>query len=189
MGMFFRIIFFYLVVLLCFTALFIGLMRTGLLSDLPIFYKGDILLVVSAIIIFVIALVLGAARWRSLESLIASIMVAGALNFGFFVIIPVTIDRSVTTFMLSGMDAEFDVEKPFTKPELRSMLVDQFIDGFDGVGRRLDEQMLSGNIATDGQGNYHLTNQGKSFLRFAQTVADVYAIPPRYISNEGRDGS
>ena len=93
-----------------------------------------------------------------------------------------TIDRSVTTFMLSSMDTEGPTDGAFSKDDLRSILVDNFIDLNDAVGRRLDEQTLSGNIRETPGGNYELTEQAEGFLRFAQGVAQVYGIPDRYIA-------
>lgn len=178
------------------TALFILLVRSPIADGLPLFYRGVLFLAVTGIVVLAAAVLFRRRGVRrhgdgafGIESAFAAVVLAVSVNFAFFVIIPVTIDRSVTTFMLSSMDTEGPTGGAFSKGDLRSILVDNFIDLNDAVGRRLDEQMLSGNIYRTEAGAYALTPQAEGFLRFAQGVADLYGIPDRYINAAAHAGA
>jgi Zn-dependent protease with chaperone function len=191
MAVFFRVIVSYILTLLIMTVAFIALLRTGILTDVPLFFRGVGFLVVLSVALFILGLILRAMRdpfdRGSVETLFSAVVLAFAVNFAFFVIVPVTIDRSVTTFMLASMETKAGEAGAFSKSDIETIMEDNYLRAFDAVGRRLEEQIVSGNIADDGAGGYNLTQQGTDFLEFARSVADVYGIPKTYI--DFRDGA
>lgn len=184
MVVIFRVIGLYVVVALAFTVMFIMMVRSGFAGDAPLFYRGVFFLGLTWLVVFALSIVFRAvsAGMTSVESLFSATVLALSVNFAFFVIIPVTIDRSVTTFLLSSMDSEGPTGGGYSKADLQQILKSNYLGKFDAVGRRLDEQILSGNISETSVGVYELTEQAQSFLRFAQFIARVYAIQDRYIA-------
>jgi hypothetical protein len=89
--------------------------------------------------------------------------------------------------MLASMETKAGEAGAFSKSDIETIMEDNYLRAFDAVGRRLEEQIVSGNIADDGAGGYNLTQQGTDFLEFARSVADVYGIPKTYI--DFRDGA
>lgn len=184
MSQFLRIAVLYIVIAIFYTGIFILSLRSPVAGDLPLFFRG-VLFIVTTAIVGLIAGILIIRRGESasrLESVFAAIVLAASLNFSFFVVVPVTLDRSVTTFLLASMSARGAEEGGFSKSELQDILQREYLTRFDAVGRRMDEQILSGNVHSSGDGKYALTEQGREFLAFANMIAKIYGIPPRYIT-------
>jgi len=122
---------------------------------------------------------------KRLETILAGSVASLTLHLCFFVVVPVTIDRSVSTFLLSRMNTKDGAElRRFSKADLRRIFVDEYVDGMDAMGRRLNEQLISKNITPAKDDQYVLTAQGQAFLSFAKSVSTLYDIKPTYITNE-----
>ena len=103
---------------------------------------------------------------------------AFALNIVFFIVIPVTIDRSVSVFLLGRLTGSAE---GLSKTELRDALVTTYVDDYDAVNRRMQEQITSGNVSYQA-GRFILTPQGRQFIKFSRFVGSVFGADPRYIS-------
>jgi len=75
-----------------------------------------------------------------------------------FALTPVSFDRSVSIFLLSTIS---ESSKSTTAEEARASLVESFVAREDAVGRRLREQISSGNIVENTPGHYRITKQGQ----------------------------
>jgi len=168
-------------------ALFLGVTALGLFDGISIlFYRG---LVELAVLLPVLALVLTlllrlpwSAGLLARRDAVAAAVVGICLNLTFFVLVPVTVDRSVSVFMLSRIE---EASAPPTAEELRQAFTARYLREWDQVGRRLREQMVSGNVARSGEGHYRLTPQGESFMRTARFISRLFGGDPRFV---GRDG-
>lgn len=175
------------------TASFIVAVRTIDLPKVPLFYRGVLFLFTTFVFVILILMVI---RWwvdrRSrrrngvpFESIFSALVLSLSLNCVFFVIVPVTIDRSVTTFLLASMAPSDGESSRFTKHDLQLVVERDYLRGFDAVGRRIEEQLVSGNVEKIGADVYALTEQGETFLLFARRVASLYGISPRYVETSG----
>jgi hypothetical protein len=52
---------------------------------------------------------------------------------------------------------------------------------WDQVGRRIQEQIASGNVEQASEDHYRLTAQGESFMRTAQFISRVFGGDPRFV--------
>lgn len=103
---------------------------------------------------------------------------AFALNIAFLIVIPVTIDRSVTVFLLGQLTRSAE---GLSKTELRDALVATYVDDYDAVNRRMQEQITSGNVSYQ-TGRFVLTAQGRKFVEFSRLAGSVFGADPRFIS-------
>ena len=92
-------------------ALFVGAFALDLFaSDEVLFYRGLKLIALAAVTQFVVTLLLRRLlnRWRdagiSIHHQIATISLAVGLNMTFLIVVPVTLDRSVSVFLLGVMN-------------------------------------------------------------------------------------
>ena len=92
------------------------------------------------------------------------------LHVAFLVVVPVTIDRSISTFLLGELNSA-----SLTKQELVETLIRKYVQANDAVGRRIAEQITSKNIEWSGE-KLVLTEQGKSFMSFATAVGRIYGV-------------
>lgn len=163
--------------------LFIGMMHAApaLLGPGVMFYRG----VAALILVFLMLVVLHVvalprlARRLSLDGAdsIGAAMVATSLLTAIFILGPVTVDRSVSVFMLSQFDA---ADHPLTRAEARDAFLHVYVDDWAQIDRRLKEQELSGNLE-HGPGGWRLTPQGRAFMRTARTMSSLFKGDPRFV--------
>ena len=108
----------------------------------------------------------------------ATVVLGWALNVTFLVIIPVTVDRSVTIYLLGRLSRR---SSGLSHDELRDSLVTTFVDEYDGVGRRMQEQIASGTVIGSSDGRFALTAKGERFLRFGRAIGKLFGVDTRFI--------
>lgn len=163
---------------LCFAALF----RMGLFRQVDIlFYRGLVLLGIAFVATLVFAVAL-AARMRRLGVAGSAVAGAGALslalNLSVFVLGPVTVDRSLSVFMLGTMAA--NPERSFTEAEMGARFADLYVGEWHQLERRFGEQVASGNVARSGRG-YRITPQGQGFVALSRRIAWLFEADPRLV--------
>jgi hypothetical protein len=152
----------------------------GALQHISIlFYRGLALIGIAEVFCFG---VLWLARrkwpmWKMRDAVSACAFAAGA-TVCFLIVLPVTIDRSISTFMLTQMAARPD--RAFTPAELRGVFVDVYVERYDQIERRLQEQEISGNVSAAATG-FQITPQGLAFVRFARVLSRVFQTDPRFV--------
>jgi hypothetical protein len=167
------------VLCLVLAALFLG----DTLSQLTIlFYRGLLFIGISMMVTFAILSVIRQIwpRWR-MSDVISATVFAASFMISFFVIFPVTFDRSVTVFILSQMAA--NPNHSYTADEMRNIFMRIYLERDQQIERRLEEQRISGNIVRTGSG-YEITHQGMQFILFGQWISPIFKTDPRMIYGE-----
>ena len=157
-------------------ALYIGLTRSPLFAGIPIlFYRGLLLCALSA------ALVMAAMALRRRFDL-ATIIAAGSLslsfNICFLIVLPVTLDRSISVFMLAQIEQH--QHEALDSRRITDIFVQKYVGDLRQMDRRIAEQTVSGNVTTI-DGNIRLTEQGHRFLAFSRTLARLFGTDPRFV--------
>jgi hypothetical protein len=116
--------------------------------------------------------------------LLAATSLAFAANVIFLVVFPVTIDRSVSIYLLGQLSR---ASLGMTESELNERVINQYIREYKGVARRMQEQMLSGNVEISGD-RYRLTRQGEAFIRVSDGIVELFGVDPRYIRASAGNG-
>jgi hypothetical protein len=144
-----------------------------------LFYRGLVLcgvaFVVTVSLFGYLGRVTGRASWR--DAIAAGLLSLG-LNVAFLIVVPVTVDRSITTFVLSAMAARPD--HAFTTRELEQMFTDDYVGRLRQIERRMHEQQVSGNVRqTDG--GYAISPQGLSFVAWARRISWLFGTDRRLL--------
>lgn len=163
----FKIITLYVLNIVLSTAVFIGLFHTPLFESVTVFfYRGVIFLFIS--MLFSILLMLLMKRlFYSIDLSVRDVVAVGLAFLGFtstwFVLLPVTVERSISVFMLSYMD-ENDTHG-VTTDEFQRIFFQKYIIDFGAFDKRFSEQLLSHNIkmSDDGSG-YVITDAGRRIV-------------------------
>lgn len=164
-------------------AMFVALMHAApaLLGPGVMFYRGVGALAVVFVVLVVLHVVAlpRAARRLSLDGAdsIGAAMVATSLLTAVFILGPVTVDRSVSVFMLSQFDA---ADHPLTEAEARETFRRVYVDDWAQIDRRLKEQELSGNLER-GAAGWRLTPQGRAFMGTARVMSSLFQGDPRFV--------
>jgi hypothetical protein len=162
-------------------AVLVLLFKSGLMSSIEIlFYRGLVLCAVAVPV--TAALVYGLLRVARFEASAREVISAAALSLGVnlsvLVILPVTVDRSVSVFVLGYMNAHRD--RALTPEEVDAGFRRIYLDHLAQIDRRLKEQTQSGNLVEEG-GRYRISEQGKAFMTTAAWVAWAFDTDRRLI--------
>jgi hypothetical protein len=158
-------------------AIFVLLFWAGVGGSMTIlFYRGVVLALAAAIVTGLAAL--WPARRTGDSSLpIAAAALSLSVNICFLVLLPVTVDRSVSVYLLSTIE-----RRQMTPPDLQRAFIDGYVVKMGAIDRRLDEQLKSGNITIAPDGKVRLTRQGERFMAFSRFVARLFGTDPRFVS-------
>lgn len=170
-----KTIIFYGLDVLVSTVLFVLLFHTPLFRNVDVFcYRGVILLIVAAF--FSGCLAWGGVRvFKKLEmdvkDVIAVFCIFCGITLGWFILIPVTVERSISVYMLSYMDENDSSE--ITSEEFGNIFYDSYIEDFGAFEKRFAEQEISGNIEAKNNG-YVITDSGRFIVNLFRICANVF---------------
>jgi len=156
-----------------------------LLSEKIIFYRGIILALIVGVGLSVISLLLSFrwCRWINGSTILAATATSLSCNLCFLVLLPVTIDRSISVYLLAHIEqagkAGVSVE------EARALFINDYVKNMDQIGRRFAEQFHSGNIEWHGD-RAVISARGVHFLSFARGLSHLMHTDPRFIGGNGR---
>ena len=169
--------------------IYVALFLTPLFADQTIlFYRGIELAFIAGAGLAAASAALARWLWRSLDwtLILAATCMSLAFNICFLTVIPVTLDRSISVFLLARLEAAGP--RGLSPAEARKLFIDDYVVGMDQIGRRYDEQIKSGNIELR-DGRAVVSPQGARFLSFARTVSRTMHTDPRFVNLAKPDGS
>jgi hypothetical protein len=157
--------------------LFILLFALGLLVEtFPILFYRGLLFAAVTFGMHLAGLYFWAYRFSE-EVRIAAAAIALSFNVCFLVIFPVTIDRSISVYLL---DVIAENELGMTEEELTHRFVQQYVGEYGAIERRLEEQQASRNVAIQ-NGHVVITDQGRSFLAFSRTIGRLFGTDSKML--------
>lgn len=167
----------YCAVIVVSTLVFVGLFHTPILKNLNVFfYRGVILLFIASVFSFCVMLFLKKYLKKlemDLKDAFVVFFLFAGFTLGWFTLLPVTVERSVSVFMLSYMDQNDEVG--ITSDEFGDIFYDKYITEYGAFDKRFQEQLLSGNMeeAQDGDG-YVITDNGRFVVNMFRFCAELF---------------
>jgi hypothetical protein len=160
--------------------LLVALFKLGVAGSVDIlFYRGVVLCVVTFALTVGLLAYAGRRTGRiSLRDASAAGALSLGLNLSVLVIAPVTVDRSVSVFILGHMAAHEG--QTFTEGQIETALRDIYFGDLRQVDRRMHEQLTSGNIARTRDG-YVISPQGLAFVKWARRIGTLFDVDPRLL--------
>ena len=159
---------------------FAATMKLGVLASLDIlFYRGLVALALA----FALSLPLVGLAARRMPGLgwrdgWSACVFALSINLCILIVLPVTIDRSISIFILGAMAAHPD--DAYSAGRMQDVFEATYLGRYAQITRRLDEQARSGNVRRTATG-YAITPQGQAFVRLCRAVAWLFAADPRFV--------
>lgn len=170
-----------LIYVLC-TLLFVGLFHTEIFATMEVLMYRGILFIILTGLLAALLLFLAGRKWKSLgmDSKDVLLMFCGfcCVNMVLFTLIPVTVERSVSVFMLSYMQE--NEGKAYTQEEMSEIFIDRYVYDFGAFEKRFNEQIVSGNIEATEEG-YVITESGKRIVKMFRTVAEWFDTDKRIV--------
>jgi len=156
------------------------LFRFGVAANIDIlFYRGVVLCAVAFVFTVALLAYIGHATGRlSFRDAIAAGFLSVGLNLSVLVIAPVTVDRSISVFILGYMAVHED--QAFTSRDIETAFRDIYVGRLQQIERRMDEQRQSGNVV-ETNGAYTISPQGLSFIRLARRIGWLFGADMRFV--------
>ena len=161
----------YILIYLACTALFIGLFHTGILKNMEVLmYRGVAFILITGVISAVImAVVRKLWGFVTVRDVILMFFIFCCVNMVFLTIVPVTVERSVSVFMLSYMES---VSEVFTK---------KYVEDYGAFEKRFDEQVVTGTIEQNPDGTYSITDRGRFVVKMFRLIAEWFDTDRRLV--------
>ena len=154
--------------------IFVSLFHTTLFSNVKVLmYRGLIFLLLVAIINLSLGNILKKFFFKNLNGFdIFSIMVmVCSIMMVFFVLVPVTVERSVSVYMLSEMD---ESGTSFSKEDIEEKFIDTYVKKFGAFDKRFDEQIVTGTINKVDDNKYIINNKGKFIVKMFRFISKIF---------------
>lgn len=156
---------------------YLALFTSGVGGGIPVlFYRGLVLALAAGLVVGLGMVRL--TRGRGDPTLaIAAAATSIAFNTCFLVLLPVTIDRSISVFLLATIERADGA----TADELEGAFIDGYVRDMAAIDRRVKEQAISGNIVVGPDGRVRLTTQGRRFMLLSRSVAGTFDTDQRFV--------
>lgn len=156
------------------TFLLLSLFHTHIADTMAFFYRGLVYIVCIGLLQALVLVVLRKRLLISAAGILSLSCVFISIHIVFFTLVPVTLDRSVSVYMLERMNTNGTV---YTKKQLDEMLINDFVLKGDAVGKRIMEQEQTGSIQPDA-GGWRITPRGEWIVDMYRIVGALFDIQP-----------
>ena len=171
----------YALIYLVYSALFVLLFHTGILKGMEVLmYRGIVFIIITGLLSAVtMAVIRKFWKFISIRDIIMMFVIFCCVNMVIFTLIPVTVERSVSVFMLSYMDENSD--KSFTKEDVEEIFTEKYVRDFGAFEKRFEEQIATGTLKDNGDGTYSITDSGRKIVGMFWMVADWFNTDKRLV--------
>ncbi len=167
---FFRIFIFYFFLLVFFSIIFFILIRLPIFKEENVlFYRGIILLFLTSLIYLFLGYLV--RKKISFFLILNSLIFCLSLHLVFFVVFPVTFERSVTMFLLKTIAKN----KEIRKSDLERILITDYIQKNQALEKRLEEQIKIDLLEVNND-RVKITEKGKKFLEISELIKKIYDV-------------
>ncbi|MCR5489178.1 MAG: hypothetical protein K6F03_03860 [Saccharofermentans sp.] len=180
-GSVIKLILIYIGIYLVCSLMFVALFHTGLLKNMNVLmYRGIAFIVLTGLIA---AIVMGVIKkfWKfvTVRDTIMMFVIFCCVNTVLFTLIPVTVERSVSVFMLSYMDENSD--KTFTQDSVGEIFTAKYVNDYGAFEKRFNEQVVTGTIKQNPDGTYSITDRGRLIVWGFRTCAKWFDTDRRLV--------
>ena len=147
----------YILIFIVCSVLFVALFHTPLLAGMQVLmYRGLAFIIITGCLA---AVIMGVVRhfWKeiTIRDIIMMFVIFCCVNTVLFTLIPVTVERSVSVFMLSYDYGAFD--------------------------KRFDEQVVTGTIEENEDGSYSITDEGRFIVNMFRMMSEWFDTDRRLV--------
>lgn len=155
-------------------AIFALLFKLGLFAGVTmLFFRGLVLAALACLLtaLLMLTLVRRGGFGLGARDAVNGAILSLAFNIAFLVVVPVTVDRSISVFILGAMN-----EQPthvFSADEMSRLFTRVYVEDYREIDRRLVEQTATGNVEAEGTG-YRISPRGRLFIRMSRGVSWLF---------------
>jgi hypothetical protein len=119
--------------------------------------------------------------WKeiTIRDIIMMFVIFCCVNTVLFTLIPVTVERSVSVFMLSYMDQNSD--ETFTQDSVGDVFTSKYVEDYGAFDKRFDEQVVTGTIEENEDGSYSITDEGRFIVSMFRMMSEWFDTDRRLV--------
>ena len=130
------------------------------------FFDGIYLLIIASIINYLIFR-------NKMKNVLILVITVFSMNFGFFVLLPVSYERSVSVELLTNLSNE-SINSELTKDDIRNEII-KITSTEEFTNKRIEEQLYTGYIEKTDNG-YTISQTIKNFLTLKNFISTIFNI-------------
>lgn len=130
------------------------------------FFDGIYLLIIASIINYLIFR-------NKMKNVLILVITVFSMNFGFFVLLPVSYERSVSVELLTNLSNE-SINSELTKDDIRNEII-KITSTEEFTDKRIEEQLYTGYIEKTDNG-YTISQTIKNFLSLKNFISTIFNI-------------
>ena len=167
----------YLIIFSLFSVVFLIFLRLPLLaSQSVLFYRGNLLLLLTFFLTLTIIFIIYKRIKIGFETLLAALVMSASIHLSLFVVFPVTFDRSVTMYLLNRLQVSNSPTCSGLSPQaMENLFIKEYVKRDQAMARRIYEQSQI-NILQQNQNCVKLTKRGQDFLQFSKIIKKIYDL-------------
>ncbi|MCQ2482953.1 MAG: hypothetical protein MJ153_05670 [Clostridia bacterium] len=160
---------------------FVLLFHTPILSGMEVLMYRGMFFIVATGILSAVAMAVERHFWKfiDIKDIIMMFIIFCCVNTVLFVLIPVTVERSVSVFMLSYMEENSD--KTFTQDDIGVVFTDKYVNQYGAFDKRFKEQIETGTIVDNNDGTYSITPEGESIVKMFRIISKAFDTDSRLV--------
>tara|TARA_B100000900_G_scaffold412983_1_gene435913 strand:- start:6018 stop:6545 length:528 start_codon:yes stop_codon:yes gene_type:complete len=130
------------------------------------FFDGIYLLIIASIINYLIFR-------NKMKNVLILVITVFSMNFGFFVLLPVSYERSVSVELLTNL-SNGSINSELTKDDIRNEII-KITSTEEFTDKRIEEQLYTGYIEKTDNG-YKISQTIKNFLSLKNFISTIFNI-------------
>lgn len=176
----------YLGVIALLSLIYIGLGWLTFIDRLmPVYYYRSVLLLVCATVaagVILWVLVRRQVITMSAKDIFLSLCFGFLLNFSFLSLVTVSLDRSISVYLISYLAQHAD--ERFSKEDIETVFLVGYVDGTAAMQRRIEEQMITGTLIDHHDGTYSISERGEAMVAQWRLIAKIFRVDNRFLYSQ-----
>jgi len=175
-----KLILVYFLSFIGYTICYCFLFHTFLFSwEKVLFFRGLYLLFINTGCFLSMLFFFYKKKYLHFETIVSILIMCISLNLCFFVVVPVTVDRSLSVFILHTLEKENAQNKNcngLKKSEIQNKLVSTYILSKSALAKRLTEQNIINNVQLNNNDCISLTKKGRMTMDLFRFFGYLYGV-------------
>lgn len=164
-----------IIIFIIFTIIYMLTFHLNVRKLIPVYtYYGIISLCILTIILGVILWIFTKKKifCFDIKDSIITLLLCFFINIFVFCMVPVTLERSISVFMLNDMNNKGN---EYTKEEIEQVFIDKYVYEYEAFEKRFEEQLYTGTISYN-QGKYTISDKGKKMVDMFYLIKILYNV-------------
>lgn len=169
-----------ILIVVIFTILYIGTFHLKIREIMPVYtYYGIFTLIILTVLLALFLFVLNKMNYKyfDIKDSIIIILLCFSINIFVFCMVPVTIERAISVFMLNYMDNNNE----YTKEEIEKVFIEKYVYEYQAFEKRFEEQIYTGTIENNGE-SYHISKKGKFLVDCFHFIKELYNVKGKVLN-------